>query len=102
MSPKLCRIGFLILAGLLAGSVAANAASFDCAKAKTPDEKAICSSPALSDLDVEMATLYWARMQLPMLMGARGAAQDEQRQFLADRASCGGSTICLQTKYQAR
>ena len=31
----------------------------------------------------QMATLYGVRMQIPMLMGARGAAQDEQRAWLA-------------------
>ena len=60
-----------------------SAASFDCGKARTADEKAICASPALSDLDTQMATLYGVRMQIPMLMGARGAAQDEQRAWLA-------------------
>ena len=35
-----------------------------------------------------MATLYGVRMQIPMLMGARGAAQDEQRAWLAS-AACG-------------
>ncbi len=78
------------------------AASFNCAQAKTPDEKAICSSPTLSDLDTKMATLYGVRMQIPMLMGARGAAQDEQRAWLSQRGSCGSSTACLVQSYQQR
>jgi len=41
-------------------------------------------------------------MQLPMLMGARGAAQDEQRQFLAQRGACGANVACIQSQYQAR
>jgi hypothetical protein len=49
-------------------------ASFNCIKARQPDEKAICASRILSDLDVQMATLYGVRMQIPMLMGERGAA----------------------------
>jgi uncharacterized protein len=74
----------------------AEAASFNCAKAKTADEIAICNTPHLSDLDTEMATLYGVRMQIPMLMGARGVAQDEQRAFLVQRGACGGNISCIQ------
>jgi len=80
----------------------AEAASFNCAKATKPDEKAICASSKLSDLDVEMATLYRVRMELPMLMGARGAAQDEQRAFLTQREQCGGNVACIGTAYATR
>ena len=85
---------------LFAGN--ADAASFNCAKAKQPDEKAICKSRALSELDVQMATLYGVRMQLPMLMGSRGAAQDEAHEFLATRATCGSDAACLTVAYQQR
>jgi uncharacterized protein len=94
------RIAFSLAAILAAGS--ASAASFNCAKAKAPDEKAICASRSLSELDVKMATLFGVRMQVPMLMGSRGAAQDEQRQFLQDRGSCGSSTACISAAYKAR
>jgi uncharacterized protein YecT (DUF1311 family) len=43
---------------LLLASGAAQAASFDCSKAKTPQEKAICASPELSKADEEMAAAY--------------------------------------------
>lgn len=59
-------------------------------------------TPALSDLDTLMATLYGVRMRIPMLMGARGAARDEQRAFLTTRATCGGNVACLTTVYQNR
>jgi len=78
------------------------AASFDCGKATKPDEIAICDSTKLSDLDVEMATLYRVRMEIPMLMGARGAAQDEQRAFLTKRETCGGKVACIEAAYTAR
>jgi uncharacterized protein len=80
----------------------AQAASFDCSKAKQPDEKAICGNQGLSDLDVQMAALYGVRMQIPMLMGAKGAAQDEQRAFLAMRATCGGNVACVRQAYEQR
>jgi len=77
-------------------------ASFDCAKATKPDEVAICDSTKLSDLDVEMTTLYRVRMEIPMLMGARGAAQDEQRAFLTKRETCGSRVACIEAAYTAR
>ncbi len=86
----------------LAAATPALAASFNCAKAVTSDEKAICASPTLSDLDVQMATLYGVRMQIPMLMGARGAAQDEQRSWLMQRGACAANTACLTQMYQQR
>jgi uncharacterized protein len=42
---------------LLSGSMA-HAASFDCTKAKTPLEKAICDLAKLSFADDQMATAY--------------------------------------------
>jgi uncharacterized protein len=56
----------------------------------------------LSDLDVQMATLFGVRMQVPMLMGARGAAQDEQRAFLQSRATCGSNVACITAAYNQR
>lgn len=97
------------LRGVLAATVltiacagTAGAASFDCSKAAAPDEIAICANPDLSNLDVQMATLYGVRMEIPMLMGARGAAQDEQVQWLSQRKSCGGDVACLQSAYATR
>jgi uncharacterized protein len=92
---------FVIL-GLVSLADGAHAASFDCNKAATPDEVAICVNPGLSNLDTIMATLYGVRMQIPMLMGARGAAQDEQRAWLAARGTCASNLACLQSSYQSR
>jgi uncharacterized protein len=91
-----------VILGALALSSSAESASFNCAKAKTADEIAICGNQHLSDLDTQMATLYGVRMQIPMLMGAKGAAQDEQRAFLAQRAACGSNVACIQQAYQSR
>lgn len=49
-----------------------------------------------------MATLYRVRMEIPMLVGARGAAQDEQRAFLTKRENCGANVACIQTAYSER
>jgi len=92
----------IIAAGLFAMAGSADAASFNCAKAAQPDEKAICKSRSLSELDVQMATLYGTRMKIPMLMGSRGAAQDEQRTFLINRATCGADAACIGDVYRQR
>jgi uncharacterized protein len=94
--------GTILVCAAIAAGGSARAASFDCNKAATPDEIAICANPNVSNLDTIMATLYGVRMEIPMLMGARGAARDEQRAWLASRGTCGGSVACLQTSYQSR
>ncbi len=92
-------IAGIMMAALSAGG--AEAASFDCTAAKSDDEKAICSDMALSDLDVKMATLFEVATHL-VAMGQRGTLQDEQRQFLVERASCGADRQCLRLAYQGR
>jgi uncharacterized protein len=87
---------------LVVAPATAEAASFNCAKAAKLDEKAICASSKLSGLDIEMATLYRVRMELPMLMGARGAAQDQQRAFLTQREQCGSNVACIEAAYTNR
>lgn len=51
---------FLVCLTLLLGAVSlpARAASFDCRKATSPTEKAICADPALAELDDRMAAAY--------------------------------------------
>jgi hypothetical protein len=76
------------LSGFLTAWQPVQAASFDCAKAQTDDEKAICSDRALNDQDVEMSVLYtqlkpfsawelavtWKTRKLPGSSGARAVA----------------------------
>lgn len=80
---------------------AAQAASFDCAKAAGADEKAICASRTLSDRDVEMATKYQFLHGL-FAMGARGEMQDQQQRWLSQRKLCGSDVSCLAGSYQTR
>jgi len=92
----------LAAAGLLLAPAPARAASFDCARASAPDERAICADPALSALDSEMGGLWFAYSRLPMLMGGNGNRHDEARTFLAARRRCGGDTGCLTALYGQR
>jgi len=55
-------------------------ASFDCAKAKTPLEKAICSNEKISKLDEEMSAKYQAALKnFPV----KGFIRAQQREWLA-------------------
>ncbi|MEM8731854.1 MAG: lysozyme inhibitor LprI family protein [Pseudomonadota bacterium] len=79
----------------------AQAQSYDCSKAITADEKAVCASPRLSALDTEMAQIY-EQIEECALMGTRGDVQDSQRAFMAQRASCGADDTCLVKLYSDR
>ncbi|MFG1413952.1 hypothetical protein V5G24_22890 [Xanthobacter sp. VTT E-85241] len=96
----LLALGFLAL-GLAALPRPAAAASFDCAAAKAPDEKAVCATRSLNDLDVKMATQYAIVTRL-VGMGRRGDLQDQQRAFLKQRAACGSNVACIAKAYQDR
>lgn len=99
---RLVTISALLLAGALLCAAPSQAASFDCAKASAPDERAVCATPALSALDSEMGGLWFAYSRFPMLMGGNGDRHDEARAFLAARAKCGADTACLTALYTAR
>lgn len=71
-----------IIAGAAAPALAAERPSFDCAKAKTPVEGAICASPLLAKLDRELAAAY-ARAQA--VTSAPVTLRATQRTFLASR-----------------
>ena len=79
---------------LLATSTAF-AASFDCAKAKSPQEKAICASPDLSRADEQMAAAYTrALAATPSVMVEQVRA--DQRAWLNQL-----SVVCTPTKRHA-
>jgi uncharacterized protein len=81
--------------------LAAHAASFDCARARAPDEKAVCANTALNDKDVKMSVLYDVNRRT-LAMGGRGALQDAQQQWLRDRRKCGANRACLNRAYDRR
>jgi uncharacterized protein len=95
---KVTRVAFALLL-LLSGS--ASAASFSCSGASSPDEKAICADRELSEKDVRMTTTYDMLRQV-VLMGGRGALQDEQTAWLQKRQQCGDNTVCLSHLYDDR
>ena len=79
----------------------AQAASFDCNRARTSDEKAICDNRALNDADVRMVTTFDLLSGL-IAMGARGTLQDQQAAWLKERQACGADVDCIKRAYDKR
>lgn len=77
------------------------AASFDCHQARYADEKAICSSPVLNDLDIELSVKYHFLHGL-FAMGTAGKLKDAQDLWLIQRRKCQGDAHCLTDAYQHR
>lgn len=86
---------------LLLMSGTASAASFSCGSVTARDEKAICADRELSEKDVRMAITY-SMLREVMLMGGRGALQQEQTAWLQKRRACGNNTVCLSHVYDER
>lgn len=91
----------LLTSLMLAATTPVFAASFDCTQARLADEKAICASRQLSEMDVEMAVRYQMMTGL-VGMGARGSMQDAQQTWLNDRKQCAANTSCLVAAYRRR
>ncbi len=95
------RLVLTALALTFALPAAVQAASFDCAKARSADEKAICANTALNDKDVKMSVLYDINKRT-LAMGGRGAMQDAQQAWLRGRRDCGANRACLNRAYDRR
>jgi uncharacterized protein len=86
----------------------AHAASFDCAKAKTAQEKAICGTPALSVADDQMAAAYKAWLAAAQPDWAAGIRQDQIVWLRFRDASCPAAdaaadlAACLNDIYKER
>ncbi len=74
----------------------AGAASFNCGKAKTPTEKAICAKPTLNILDQRMGGKYKALIGLLGKDSAQASSvRAEQVWWLGQRDGCGSDAACL-------
>ena len=99
----------LIAASLYATGAHAQVASFDCAKAGSATEHAICATPSLGKKDIVLATYYDLLLNLSPAVG--GMAYREfndqvrtgQRTWVkSQRDACQGNTGCLQRVYDER
>lgn len=93
MSGTILTVFVLLMVG-----PAAQAASFDCAKAQSNVEKMICGDEALSRLDEEIAAIYKVIVQSE----TKGASiKKTQKQWLKERNSCNDAS-CIKTAYESR
>ena len=101
------RISFgsvlVLVAALVAipGAAQAGGPSFNCKYASKAAEYAICNSPTLSALDLELAGLY-NQTQIALPKWDARAVKKEQRDWLLDRNACGGSYSCIVGAYRTR
>lgn len=102
--PQFVSIPLAKLKGLMRPDWKAPAASFDCAKAGTAIEKAICASVDLARLDRGVAEAYARKLKYSFEDGEKAKNQAEQRQWLAsrDQKCASGETACLSDLYSAR
>lgn len=97
---KLNRLTIYFLAMTTAASLKiAHAASFDCTKASTFAEKAICADPVLSRLGEQLDDAYRVAQKRAE---SRIALRDAQRKWLTTRRDICRDASCLRTAYQAR
>jgi len=82
----------------------ASAARFDCNKASTPNEKAICGDQALSQLDNDLAIYYKRALIASRDNGA--SLKNDQKAWLSGLKTCAQQSdtirICLTAAYQDR
>lgn len=79
--------------------VQAQAASFDCAKARTPMEKTICGDTELSRLDEDLNKAY--RQALQRVDTSKGV-HESQRQWLKNELGACQDAACMKQAYQRR
>lgn len=89
----------LIAILVLLFSVSSIAASFDCTKAGTPVEQAICNSSELSSLDEALAQTY--RSQIASSPESSQIKSDQRRWIAEIRNKC-DDTECLAAAYKKR
>ena len=88
-------------AAVLLSSSLAHSASFDCAKASTFVEKAICADPKLSRQDDALAENYRYMSASNIGEGARKDLKATQRTWIAERNKC-TDTECITNAYRIR
>ena len=99
VGPQSAEIPLSKLSGLMRDNWHVAVPSFDCAKARSAPEKAICSDIALARLDRALAADY--RRALDFAEDGM-AIKSAQHAWLKTRDACGGDIGCLKDAYEAR
>lgn len=102
--PQFVSMPLAKLKGLMRPDWKAPVASFDCQKAGTAIEKAICGDVALARLDRGVAEAYQRKLKYSFEDGEKEKNQAEQRAWLAERDQkcASGEVACLTDLYAAR
>jgi uncharacterized protein len=80
-------------------STSVQAASFDCSKATHQEEKTVCNTPKLSQLDDQMAILYFeARKKTTDL----NAFERSRTNWILQKRTCESDVACLERSYLQR
>lgn len=80
----------------------AEAQDFDCAKARTASEQAICGSNVLRALDEQLGVTYGYARRFAKSEADERRLIASQRGWLKQRDRCGADTACLEASYRAR
>lgn len=75
--------------------------SFNCSTSTASDERTICASTALSQLDRQMSDLYSAVLSRLDAI-AQATLREAQRSWLRERAACATNASCITALYQTR
>lgn len=104
MTIRSMTVALPFFAAATLASMPGHAASFDCAKAATPTEHAICDNPQLSSLDEQTAGLYYTLISGGAAAATQTVAQVKAAQsaFLTKRDACGANYNCLIDAYTAQ
>ena len=91
-------LSLLSLAGHLD---AAAAQSFNCGRAFFADERAICHSPELAQLDSQLAAVF-GRAMSAIPQDERAALKRQEDQWVVSRRRCGRDDGCIEKSYRDR
>lgn len=80
----------------------ADAASFNCHKARTESEKAICAKPTLNMLDQRMGNVFRTLLARVGHSGQRDQFIADQQFWLGVRDGCNAEADCLRVAYHDR
>ena len=95
------KLSFLLMICVASIFSVTHAASFNCERAQTKSEHAICEYLSLNDSDVKMATTYNILRKL-VPMGTRSVIQEQQVKWLQLRDQCQDNVHCLTEVYKMR
>ena len=99
---RIARLLAIAVPLCLAAVLPASAASFNCHKARTESEKAICAKPTLNVLDQRMGNVFRLLLATVGHSGQRDQFIADQQYWLGVRDGCNAEADCLRVAYHDR